>query len=124
MTKEQFLAENLKLGEVYAGLIIGQEGKSDYHLFVVPDDAEGLTWHQAMKFALKAGASIPTRQELHLMFINIKKKLKDANYWSVDPHSHHGDFAWSVDFRYGDQIISHKANYFRVRLVRRVPLIA
>ena len=32
MSKAQFLAENLKDGEIYAGLILGEEGQNDYHL--------------------------------------------------------------------------------------------
>ena len=47
MSKAQFLKDNLKPGEVYAGLILGQNGEKDYHLILLPQTVPSTTWQKA-----------------------------------------------------------------------------
>ncbi len=43
-------------------------------------------------------------------------------YWTSTQHAGDDDHAWSHDFYYGDQLLTHKANQFRARAVRRVAI--
>lgn len=55
MSKTQFFADNLKFGEIYAGLVLGQNGAPDYHLILLPGEAERINWTDANAWAKKAG---------------------------------------------------------------------
>ena len=46
MSKQQFMAENLQEGEIYAGLILGKDGAADYHLFLQPGRTSAVTHDQ------------------------------------------------------------------------------
>ena len=41
-----------------------------------------------------------------------------ANYWSSSPDADYGDYAWNVNFNYGNDNDNNRYNSFRVRLVR------
>lgn len=50
MSKEQWLKENLREGEVYAGLILGENGAPDHHVILLPwKPNERMSWPDAMK---------------------------------------------------------------------------
>jgi hypothetical protein len=80
MSKAQFLKENMKPGESYAGLILGQNGEADYHLFIIPGEAEKVTWAKAKEWAKKAGGDLPTRREQRVLFANAKQEFKPEWY--------------------------------------------
>jgi hypothetical protein len=42
----------------------------------------------------------------------------NAAFWSSSPGASYGDYAWSVDFNYGNDFWGNKLNSFSVRLVR------
>jgi len=122
MSKAQFLKDNLKAGEVYAGIIIGQNGGADYHLILLPGEAERVTWAKAKTFAEKSGGVLPNRRELRLLWVNAKQEFSLNWYWSSEEHASFSDFAWMQDFRYGDQYYYHKGLTDRARAVRRLPI--
>jgi hypothetical protein len=123
MTKKQWIAENLKPGEMYAGLILGQNGEPDHHLVLLPGrDNKTLTWDQAVKAAKEAGGELPTRREQRLLFINLKDQFKPEWYWSGEQHAAYPSLAWTQDFSYGYQDVYLKSYEGRARAVRRVAI--
>jgi hypothetical protein len=119
MSKEQFLKENQKAGEVYAGLILGQNGEPDYHLFILPGEAEKVTWSKAKEWAKKAGGDLPTRREQRVLFANAKQHFKPEWYWSGEQHASDSGNAWGQAFGYGLQGYDNKSVEGRARAVRR-----
>ena len=120
MSKQQFMAENLQEGEIYAGLILGKDGAADYHLFLQPGKATGVTWQAAMDWAKKLGHSLPTRAEQALLFANLKHEFEPRYYWSSEQAG--PSTAWSQSFYYGTQFTSDRSYEGRARAVRRLEI--
>jgi hypothetical protein len=120
MSKEQWIKENLKAGELYAGLILGKDGQSDHHLVLLPGEAESVTWAKAKEFAKKAGGELPTRREQSLLFANLKQHFQPRWYWSSEEHASDSTFAWVQYFSYGFQISNLKSSENRARAIRRI----
>ncbi|QBQ99215.1 DUF1566 domain-containing protein [Paraburkholderia pallida] len=106
-------------GERYAGLVLGEDGKQDYHLILLPGEAESVDWKAACEWAAERDASLPTRREQSLLFANLKAEFESAWYWSGEPHEENSGWAWSQRFGYGDQILNHQYDELRARAVRR-----
>jgi hypothetical protein len=124
MSKTQWIAENLKPGEIYAGIILGQNGENDYHLVVLPGrDNKRMNWSTAMKAAKADGGDLPTRRELRVLWANVKHLFQDAWYWSNEQNAGYADGAWIQDFTDGYQLSFHKSNEYRARAVRRILII-
>lgn len=122
MSKAQFLRDNLRPGEVYAGLILGQNGEQDYHLFATLGDHPKLNWKDAIALAKKKKLALPDRRELRLLCVNAKQHFQESWYWSGEQHAGNDGSAWYQTFTYGNQSLTHKDNELRVVLVRRVPI--
>ncbi|MFZ6690265.1 DUF1566 domain-containing protein [Undibacterium sp. SXout20W] len=124
MSKAQFLAENLKDGEIYSGLILGKDGEPDHHLVLLPAKPEkALNWSDAVAWAKSVGGDLPTRSEQALLLANNKEHFEGAWYWSNTQGAHYTDFAWMQGFDYGDQGSNHKSDECRARAVRRLLII-
>jgi hypothetical protein len=121
--KEAFLAEILKPGELWAGIILGKNGEPDYHLILINGQANDVNWKDAKEFAAKSGGELPTRREQSLLFANLKEQFEDRYYWSGEQHASLSDCAWGQVF--GDGYGSYDFTYYecRARAVRRSPLI-
>jgi len=117
--KQEFLASILKKGEHYAGIILGKDGEPDYHLILLPGDADKVNWEAAKKFADKAGGELPTRREQSLLFANLKEQFEPRWYWSFEQHASDSDCAWFQHFDYGYQFSNLKSYECRARAVRR-----
>lgn len=76
MNKEQFLKENMKTGEQYAGILLGKDGTPDQHIFLLPGEAESIKWQAAKDWAASAGGDLPTRREQSLLFANLKEAFQ------------------------------------------------
>ena len=63
MSRELFMQQNLKEGELYAGIVLGQNGEGDYHLILLPDETKKLNWNDAMAWAVSVGGSLPNCEE-------------------------------------------------------------
>lgn len=122
MSKAQFLKENLKLGEVYAGLVLGQNGEADYHLILLVGETGGVTHQQAHAWAKEQGGELPNRRELRLLWVNAKDQFKADWYWSSEQPATGSDYAWVQNFYDGSQGYSRKDSTLRARAVRRLPL--
>jgi len=122
MSKEQWIKENLKPGEEYAGIILGKDGAPDHHLILLPGEAEGITWPKAVEWAKKAGGELPTRREQRVLYANAKEHFQPAWYWSGEQHASLSVNAWLQYFNYGYQDSDGKGFQGRARAVRRLPI--
>ncbi|PUA18277.1 DUF1566 domain-containing protein [Glaciimonas sp. PCH181] len=103
-------------------MLLGVDGEKDQHIILLPGQATGVTWMDAIAFAVRAGGELPTRREQSLLFANLKREFEQRYYWSSEQHSALSDFAWGQSFSNGDQSIGHKGDVFRARAVRRLPI--
>lgn len=87
---------------------------------VYPEDLAEFTWEDAKEACAKLGDGwrLPTREELHLMWLNKDNSFAAAYYWS----SSEGDtsIAWLQYFVDGNQLDDYKASTGYVRAVRDV----
>lgn len=120
MSKAQFLKENLREGEIYAGLLLGKGDEPDAHIFLLAGKAEKVNWDQAREWATKIGGDLPTRREQSLLFANLKEQFEPEYYWSNEQHADYSVFAWLQYFDYGSQVSSSKSYSGRARAVRRL----
>nr|WP_314607359.1 DUF1566 domain-containing protein [uncultured Janthinobacterium sp.] len=120
MSKQQFMAENLQEGEIYAGLILGKDGAADYHLFLQPGAVTGVKWQAAMDWAKKLGHSLPTRAEQALLFANLKHEFEPRYYWSNEQAG--PSDAWGQYFGGGTQHYGYRSYEGRARAVRRLEI--
>lgn len=120
--KYAFLAELLKAGEEYAGIILGKNGEPDYHLILMPGQATDVSWTKAKEFAAKAGGELPTRREQSLLFANLKEQFDERAYWSCEQHASYSAYAWYQFFIHGNQHNNGTDGKLRARAVRRVAI--
>ncbi len=114
------MAENLREGEIYAGLVLGKDGAADYHLFLQPGAATGVNWQAAMDWAKKLGHSLPTRVEQALLFANLKHEFEPRYYWSSEQAG--PSTAWGQFFDLGYQDYDDRSAEGRARAVRRLEI--
>ena len=114
------MAENLQDGEIYAGLVLGKDGAADYHLFLQPGAATGVTWQAAMDWAKKLGHSLPTRAEQALLFANLKHEFEPRYYWSSEEAG--PSDAWVQHLYGGTQSDIYRSYEGRARAVRRLEI--
>lgn len=120
MSKAQFLAENIKQSEIYAGLILGKKGQPDHHLVLLAEKPTKLNWNDAKTWAASVGGELPTRREQSLLFANCKEEFEGYYYWSNEQIAYDPDYAWLQHFNYGGQSNNRKSYEFRARAVRRL----
>jgi len=110
-------------GEHYAGLILGKDGESSYHLILLPGEQEEINWKYALAWAVEQGGELPNRREQALLYANLQEEFKEAWYWSNTQHASHSIYAWCQHFGDGDQGSIHKDSELRARAVRRLSVI-
>lgn len=108
--------------EHYAGIIIGKDGERSYHLILLADQAEDLTWDNAKEWAVKAGGDLPTRREQALLYANLNEQFEGSWYWSSEQHASVSHYAWYQYFYDGIQGLNLKSAELRARAVRRIPI--
>ncbi len=123
MSKALFLQENLRPGEVYVGLILGQDGQPDYHLVLLPGELDSTNWADANTWAAGLGGQLPDRQEARILWANCPKEFKREWYWLATPYAGYPDYAWLQDFSDGYQYCNLKSDTYRARAVRRLFII-
>ena len=107
-------------GEHYAGVILGKDGESSYHLVLLPEDKESIKWQEAVDWAKSIGGELPTRREQSLLFANLKEEFQEKWYWSGEQHASHSGYAWGQYFFNGFQFTCSKGGTCRARAVRRL----
>lgn len=119
MSKEQWIKENLKPSEVYAGILLGDV---DQHIILLPRKIWNVTWEEAKRFAASSGGELPTRREQSLLFANAHDEFKPVWHWSSEQYSDDTSCAWVQDFGNGYQYCLHKSGEYATRPVRRIPV--
>ena len=122
MSKAQWIKDNLKPGEEYAGIILGKNGEQDYHLILLPGEIEKSSWDKATAWAKTRSGQLPTRREQSLLFANLREHFKSAWYWSCEQHAADAGFGWTQHFYNGYQSNLRKSFEGRARAVRRLPI--
>lgn len=120
--KQAFLAANQKDGERYCGLILGENGEPDYHLFEMFCSDETMTWQQAADLAKARGGKLADRQEGRLLAANARIKNKEGAFWLKEPRVEYSDSAWCQFFYDGHQGCYYEDGKLACRAVRRVYL--
>lgn len=91
---------------------------------VYPEDLGKHTWEDAKKVCEELGDRwrLPTREELHLMWLNrdIIGGFINSYYWSSSEIFN--NLAWSQDFNFGSQDYNGKYGTYYVRPVRDVTI--
>jgi len=110
-------------GELYAGLILNEDGTPGHHLVLLPGDHEDTEWNAAVEWAKSINGELPTRREQSLLFANCKQHFEEDWYWSGELYASDASFAWCQYFSYGYQSYGVPINYqCRARAVRRLPI--
>ena len=112
----------LNEGEHYAGLILGKDGEADYHLILLPGEANDINWHDAKTWAAEQGGELPTCREQSLLFANLQEQFQPRWYWSCEEYKEHANYAWIQHFDDGDQLYNYKGYEYCARAVRRVEI--
>lgn len=114
---------DLAEGEIYAGLLLNEDGSPSHHLILLPSrNNKKLPLEKAMKAAEQAGGDLPTRRELSLLFANCKQHFDRTWYWSSEIHESESGWAWCQDFGLGYQGSTNRNYELRARAVRRLPI--
>lgn len=113
----------LNPGETYVGTIIAPGEYGGYHLVLMPDSCESITWQKAMDWADELGGELPNRVEGALLFATQKAEFEEAWYWTRDEHQN-SESAWVQGFGDGIQSDFLKHYTYRARAVRRIPVKA
>ena len=120
--KSAFLAERLKPGEHYAGILLGKNGEPDQHLVVVAVNDTEANWAKQTAWAQSLGGEMPTRRELNLLRANLRELFKNDWYWSCETHEADTAYAWFQYFYSGVQHYDRKSAALRAVAVRRIKL--
>lgn len=116
----EYLGERIALnpGETYVGTITTPGEYGSYHLILLPDASDPITWKEAMDWADELGGELPNRVESALLFATQKTEFEDAWYWTRESYSDAN--AWVQHFHYGHQHYNRKCYGSRARAVRRL----
>lgn len=110
----------LNPGETYIGTITTPGNNGSYHLILMPDACEPVTWNKAMEWADERGGKLPNRVDGALLFATQKAEFKKSLHWTSE--SDFGSTAWVQVFDLGNQYELLKNYYCCARAVRRLPI--
>jgi hypothetical protein len=117
-----WLKENLKDGERYVGILMGENGAPEQHIILLPGEIVGQSWANCKAWAEQQGGELPTRREQSLLLANLKAEFQPRWYWSGEQHAGYSGYAWGQHFGNGDQDDGRKSYEGRARAVRRLPI--
>jgi len=120
-TQQTITLPELAHGEIYAGLILNEDGTPSHHLILLAGD-ETTTFDNAPAVAAVMGGELPTRREQSLLFANCKQHFNRDWYWSSEAYESDSGYAWYQGFSSGYQFLHHKTSELRARAVRRLPI--
>ena len=113
----------LEPGEHYAGAVLDADGNYMHDLVLMPQrHGKRLNWKAALAWAEEVGGSLPTRQELALIFANCKPHLEGVYHWSCEEYAGDASSAWDCDFSNGTQDYFPKFNGLAAVAVRLIEL--
>ncbi len=113
---------SLANGELWAGVLLNEDGTPGHHVILLPGEAERIGWNKAVEWAKEIGGALPTRREQSLLFANLKSQFQPQWYWSGEQHAATSDTAWVQYFDGGYQSLYYKSFEARARAVRRLSI--
>jgi hypothetical protein len=122
MSEHISIKQQLRDGELYAGVIVGKDGQADHHVVLLPDEVEEVSWIAAMGWASETGGTLPTRRELALLFANLREHFAREWYWSCEQQEVRSHLVWGQNFTSGIQTMYGRPFRGRARAVRRLSL--
>ena len=75
----------LKAGEIYAGILLNEDGSPSHHLILLPGDNAGADWQTQMDWAKSTGGELPTRREQSLLYANCKQHFERVDAPEPEP---------------------------------------
>jgi len=109
-------------GGIFAGITTQPDG-SHHAVILLPDHhGEKLTWYEAMNWAKKLGAELPTRPVASMLFANCKALLKPSWHWTSEKDD--ASYAWNCYFDLGTIYDFHKSYLGSAVAVRLIPITA
>ena len=113
----------LQPGERYAGIALDDAGDPTHHLVKLAARPPTRLNHQdATDWAASVGGTLPTCQELALLFANCKAHLERTWTWSCETHADDASSAWFCYFHDGILSGTLKSYEGSAVAVRRLPL--
>ena len=109
----------LKKGEINVGITL--HDNKPHHLILLPGD-EKKNWKDAVAWAKKKGAELPSRIDMLVLFERAKDKFEKTWYWTGQEYAGTADYAWIQYFSNGGQGSYHESDACRCRAVRRVAI--
>lgn len=100
-----------KKGELWAGIILKDNGKPDYHLYKLPGQLDKANYAAALAYAKKQGGEGPTLRDLALMRTNLRAQFQDKWYWSCEESRYSSDWAYAQYFISGNQYVYGNKDY-------------
>lgn len=111
---------DLAADEIYAGLILNDDGTPSHHLVLLPGDNDEANLEASKAWAASINGELPSRREQSLLFANCKQHFKADWYWSGEAHASDARYAWCQDFTTGLQSNDRVGIQCRARAVRRL----
>ena len=108
--------------ELYAGIILNDDGTPSHHLALLPGDNDEATWEASKAWAASINGELPSRREQSLLFANCKQHFQQEWYWSSEVHASGARYAWFQGFHFGCQGHYRTLSQLRARAVRRLPI--
>jgi hypothetical protein len=120
-SKSQWIRDNLKPHEHWAGIIVGKNATQDYHLILLPDECIRPSWSMAMTWSFKTkDALLPNRREQALLWANLREHFQPVLHWSSESYGGDDNAAWCQSFYDGEQLVMDKHVGCRARAIKRI----
>lgn len=111
---------SLAAGEVYAGLILNEDGVPLHHLVLLPGEYEG-GWYEALAWTAQSSGELPIHREQLLLSANAGAEFRPGYYWSAEERID-GSTVWIYHFGNGGRGRGGVNKKFLARAIRRVPV--
>lgn len=123
MATSKLISQHRLVKGQYAGIVQGEGGEPDYHLFLLPGAAERVNWTRAMEWAAEHAAVLPNLREQALLRTRLPLEFNTRRrYWSSEPFTQTSSHARGTNFRQGDLFIFHKSYRGSACAVLRQPI--
>lgn len=107
-------------GGKFAGLTTQKDG-TQAAVILLPRQTTELTWDEAVTWAKKLGAELPSRPVASLLFANLKSDLRPRWHWTSEEID--ASYAWDCSFGGGSMVNTHKRYEGSAVAVRLVQIV-
>ncbi|TXC62102.1 DUF1566 domain-containing protein [Piscinibacter aquaticus] len=97
-------------GGIFAGLTTTKDGTHYGAILLADKPKTRLSWGDAMAFAERINAALPTRAVAAQLFANLKPQFEEARHWTSEALNEDCSYARYQHFYYGSQGYDLKAH--------------